>query len=114
MQLKSEVWVHAFLRSSAGAGGMPVVVHHGDNDAGAIYIKLFEPPNLADVFGPAPMGLSDTPQDRVFVRQLGAELVPEPDADTFLSQQLEFDRDLWIVEVRRKPGLIALEPWMAN
>ncbi|MGH6816217.1 MAG: DUF1491 family protein, partial [Hyphomicrobiaceae bacterium] len=40
MRLKSVIWVKAYLRRCAAAGVPVAVVHHGDDDAGAIYIKL--------------------------------------------------------------------------
>ena len=38
MRLKSEIWVKAYLRRCTVNGAMAVVVRHGDDDAGAIFI----------------------------------------------------------------------------
>ena len=40
MRLKSEIWVKAYLRRCAVAGASGVVARHGDDDAGAIFIKV--------------------------------------------------------------------------
>lgn len=110
-QLRSKIWVQAFLRACESVGGMPMVVRHGDDDAGAIFVKLLIPPNLSRVYGPRPQGMSELPLDRAFETQLGRQPVPELKADSFLKRQAEFDSDLWIVEVQATPGLVALSPW---
>lgn len=110
MQLKSEIWVHAFLRACESAGGMPVVVRHGDDDAGAIYVKLLGSPGTAELFGPAPMGFDEARLDRCFTSQLPPR--PEPDIDDYLTKQISFDGDLWVIEVDQRAGLKSLQPWL--
>ena len=57
MRLKSEIWVKAYLRRSRHEGADAVLVRRGDEDAGAIYIKVSRLDGTASLFGPAPAGL---------------------------------------------------------
>src|SRR5690606_4754640 len=40
MRLKAEIWIKAYLRRCNAEGAFAVVVRHGDDDAGAIFIKV--------------------------------------------------------------------------
>ena len=40
MRLKAEIWIKAYIRRCAAAGAAAVVVRHGDDDAGAIFIRV--------------------------------------------------------------------------
>ena len=104
MRLKSEIWVKAYLRRCAVNGAMGVVLRHGDDDAGAIFIKVVGASRAAAVFVPAPAGLDGADFDRRWVAGLSGKVVSEADADTFLNREAGFDSDLWIVEVEDRDG----------
>lgn len=104
MRLKSEIWVKAYLRRCAVNGAMGVVLRHGDDDAGAIFIKVVGGARAATVFVPAPAGLDGADFDRRWVAGLGGRVVSETDADAFLNREAGFDSDLWIVEVEDRDG----------
>jgi hypothetical protein len=104
MRLKSEIWVKAYLRRCAGHGAMAVIVRHGDDDGGAIFIKVLRGDGMAAVFAPAPAGLDDADFDRRWVPVLKGAFVAEGEADQYLSRQAEFDGDLWIIEVEDREG----------
>ncbi len=112
MLLKSEIWVRAYLRSCQSLGGMPVVVRHGDDDAGAIFIVLRYPDQTATVMGPAPAGFDRERLDRGFVVHSGDTPVSEPAAEALIASQVSFDSDLWVVEVEATPGREALSAWI--
>lgn len=104
MRLKSELWVKAYLRRCTGQGAMGTIARHGDDDAGAIYIKVRRADGQCLLFGPAPAGLDDADFDRHWVAMLGAQFVSETAADETLAKQVRFDSDLWIVEIEEREG----------
>ena len=110
MRLKSDIWVKAFVRSVGVAGAQAFVVRHGDDDAGSIWVKVSRLDGTASLYGPAPAGLDETRLDRAFV--LLATGAPERDIDQRLARELDFDRDIWVVEVEDRAGRSFLESWV--
>lgn len=104
MRLKSEIWVKAYLRRCVVAGANGVVVRHGDNDAGAIFIKVVRQDHKAAVFAPAPAGLDDADVDRRWVITSAAGFIAEAEADALLERQARFDSDVWVVEIEDREG----------
>ena len=58
MRLKAEIWVKAYVRRCAVEGVAAVVVRHGDDDAGAIFIRINRLDGTSLLFGPARRGLT--------------------------------------------------------
>ena len=104
MRLKSEIWVKAYLRRCTVNGASGVVVRHGDDDAGAIFIKIVRQDFMAAVYAPAPAGLDDANHDRRWVSRFDNGFVPEAEAETLLKREASFDSDLWIVEIEDREG----------
>jgi hypothetical protein len=104
MRLKSEIWVKAYLRRCAAHGASGVVARHGDDDAGAIFIKVVRPDQMAAVFSPAPAGLKDADFDRRWVSRFAQGFVADREAEDLLRQEMRFDSDLWIVEIEDREG----------
>ncbi len=104
MRLRTEFWVKGYLRRCAIEGASAVVVRHGDDDAGAIFIKVNRLNGTCLVFGPAPAGFAGAESDRRWVACLALEGVPEAAADSFLAREFGFDSDLWVVEVEDPAG----------
>ncbi len=104
MRLKSEIWVKAYLRRCALQGAFAAVLRHGDDDAGAIFIKVVRADRTAAVFAPAPAGLEDAGFDRRWVPGLAGKFVTDADAQASLDRETGFDCDLWIVEVEDRDG----------
>ena len=104
MRLKSEIWAKAYIRRCAANGAHAVVVRHGDDDAGAIYIKVAHLDGHATVFGPAPAGREDADFDRRWVACLKGKTVTEHDASHYLERETRIDSDLWIIEVEDRQG----------
>lgn len=111
MRLKSEIWVHAYLRRCAGEGIFAAVVRHGDDDAGAIYIKISTLDGSAALYGPVPAGLSAGDGERRWSLHLPAGTADEK-IETHLGRQLEFDPDLWVIEVEDRQGRHFLDGWL--
>lgn len=104
MRLKSELWVKAYIRRCAVNGANAVVLRHGDDDAGAIFIKTLDPDGNAFLFAPAPAGLDGADFDRRWVPGLGGKRVPDAEAQKVLDREAGFDGDLWVVEVDDREG----------
>jgi hypothetical protein len=104
MRLRAEFWVKAYIRRCAIEGASAVVVRHGDDDAGAIFIKVNRLDSTCLVFGPAPAGLAGAESDRRWVTHLSPAGASESEADAFLTREARFDSDLWLVEVEDRMG----------
>jgi hypothetical protein len=104
MRLRTEFWIKAYIRRCAIEGAAAVVVRHGDDDAGAIYIKVDRLDGTCLLFGPAPAGLDGAESDRRWNPCLNPAGVDSAAADNFLSREANFDSDLWIVEVEDRKG----------
>lgn len=112
MRLKSELWVKAYLRAAVVAGAPGVVVHRGDTDAGAIFIKVARLDGSADLYGPAPAGLSSIDGERRW--SVLAVAAPESDIDARLVSERRMDSDIWIVEVEDRMGRAYLDDWLSR
>lgn len=103
MRLKSEIWVKAYVRRCQVALASAMVVRHGDDEAGAIYIKVARLDGTAALYGPAPAGLDSGESDRQFAMHLKPGTADRSVEET-LARQHEFDSDLWVVEVEDREG----------
>ncbi len=112
MRVKTDFWAKAYLRRRASAGHPGAIMRHGDNDAGAIFIKINRLDGSAVVYGPAPQALASDDLERRFVRQHTPDTLPEAEADAILAREYEFDSDLWIIEIEDRTGAHALEGWL--
>lgn len=104
MRITSELWVKAYLRRVASQGDFATVVRHGDDRAGAIFVKVVRRDGTATLFGPAFAGFSDEHGGRAFMAHFGGAAVEEAKVDALLQREAEFDTDLWIVEIERPDG----------
>ena len=106
MRLKSGIWVAAYIRRCNGEGAFAVVRRRGADEAGAIFIKLNRLDGTAEIFAPAPQTAFDDshPAERAFAPGLPAQPAPEADVEAYLTRQLRFDPDVWIVEVEDRAG----------
>ena len=106
MRLKSAIWVAAYVRRCHLEGAFAVVRRRGAEEAGAIFVKIARLDGTAVLFGPAPQTAFDEahPSDRRFISCFGDKAVPEVEIDARLKRELNFDPDLWIVEVEDRAG----------
>ena len=112
MRLKTEIWVKAYVRRCASAGAPAMVVRHGDDDAGAIYIKIAHLNGHAALYGPAPAGFDEGQTDRRWTLHLDAAKATDADVEAYLARQAAFDPDLWVVEVEDRQGRHFLDGWL--
>ncbi|HUU24720.1 MAG TPA: DUF1491 family protein [Methyloceanibacter sp.] len=104
MRVKSEIWVSAYLRRCQAEVVPVVVVRRGDAAAGAIFISVDKLDGTVCLYGPAPAGLDGTDTDRRWTPCLGATAVSQSDVVIYIARQLEFDPDLWLLEVEDRAG----------
>lgn len=114
MRIKSGIWVKGYIRRCAVAGVAAVVVRHGDDDAGAIFIRINRLDGTSLVFGPAPVGFAGAETERQWVPCLAPAGVADSAADAFLSREAEFDRDVWVIESEDRAGRHFLDGWLAE
>lgn len=106
MRLKSAIWVSAYIRRCMIEGAYAVVRRRGAEEAGAIFVKIDRLDGTADLFGPAPQTEFDEarPGDRAFIACLRAQPRPNEEAERYVARQIEFDPDIWVVEVEDRQG----------
>ncbi len=106
MRLKSAIWVSAYIRRCMVEGAYAVVRRRGAEEAGAIFVKIDRLDGTADLYGPAPQSEFDEarPGDRAFIACLKAQPRPYAEIEKFVLRQVDFDPDIWIVEVEDRQG----------
>ncbi len=112
MRLKSEIWAKSYVRRCNSAGAPAMVVRHGDDDAGAIFIKIAHLDGKAALYGPAPAGFDEGQTDRQWSLHLDATKATDADVESYLARQAEFDPDLWVIEVEDRQGRHFLDDWL--
>ena len=90
MRLRSDLWVAAYLRRCNVEGASAYLRRRGAAEAGAI-------------FGPAPQSLLGE-GERLFVQAHKEDWLAPASIEARLRRELEFDTDLWIVEVEDRQG----------
>ncbi len=109
MRLKSEIWVHALLRSAQSQGHYGAVLRKGAAEAGAIFVVVNHLDGTYDVLGPPPGPAFDDRGERRFVREFN-QAVTIAEAEALLRRRHKADPDLWEVEIEDRLGLAGLLP----
>ncbi len=106
MRLKSAIWVSAYIRRCMIESAYAVVRRRGAEEAGAIFVKIDRLDGTSDLFGPAPQSTFDEarPGDRAFIACLREQPRPNDEVERYVSRQIEFDPDIWVVEVEDRHG----------
>ncbi len=86
-----------------------MVLVRGDDDAGAIYIKINSLDGTAKLFTPAPAGFETGDIDRMWVPHKDGQSEPEKNIDDYLDKVRISDQDIWVVEVEDKEGRSFIE-----
>jgi len=112
VRLRSEIWVKAYLRTCQAQTIPAIVVRRGDEDAGAVYIKVNRLDGTARLFGPSPGGSWGGGTPQTWMAHMDGSDVSEKTVDDFLNRQVQFDCDIWIIEVEDKKGQHCLDAWL--
>ena len=104
MRLKSGIWVAAYLRRCASEGVVAVLRRRGSPEAGAVFIKIDRLDGTSTLYAPAPQSEAREGFDRMFSRVHAEECIENDKIEAKLAREMNFDSDLWIVEVEDRQG----------
>jgi hypothetical protein len=106
-QLRTDIWVAAFVRRHNDLGHICVVARRGDAVAGQVFVQVDHLNGEVSLFTPAPAARRpDDSADRLFERRFVR--VPPATARERIAREADFDPDLWVVELDLRaddPGL---------
>ena len=108
-RLRSDIWVSAYLRRCTVEGAFAVLRRRGAAEAGAIFIKIDLLDGTALLFGPAPQSELKDGEDRLFAALHKDARIEPAEAEQRLTREINFDPDLWIVEVEDRQGRCFLD-----
>jgi hypothetical protein len=98
VRLKSAIYVQALIRRVEAQGASAYLLRRGAEEAGAVFLKLNRLDGSCVVLSPARRG-----EERVWMRPLGDSADEQRCAD-YLTKQIRFDPDIWIVEIEDRAG----------
>lgn len=104
-RLKTKTWVQASVRRADIEGLAVFVVRSGDPDAGSVLVKLNRFENGCVVYSQT----YDDAGQRAWIAATGEEPVEEKTADAYIARTVEFDPDLWVIEVEDRDGRLPFE-----
>ncbi|HYD68322.1 DUF1491 family protein [Azospirillum sp.] len=101
-RLPTELWVMAHVRAADAQGVPMTVMRKGDRSRGTVLLKINQLDGRFAV-------LSQVRRDErlVWSRATGVDPVDEAAADAYITRQIKYDPDLWVVEVEDRQG----RPW---
>ncbi|GAB4182129.1 MAG: DUF1491 family protein [Thalassobaculales bacterium] len=104
-RLPTDFWLMAQLRRLNAEGRPAFVLRRGDARGGSVVVKI-------NLLGPGCRVLTqarDAEGRPGWLGALGGELVPEAEADAYISRAVARDADLWVIEVEDRDGRNPLE-----
>ena len=104
MRLKSNIWVAALLRRWAVQGHFGAVIHHGADEAGAVYVYINHLNGTYDLLSPPPGPAYDEQGERRFIKEF-ASPVDWAKVSAIVARRRNSDPDLWAIEIEDKNGL---------
>jgi hypothetical protein len=106
MRLKSALWVAAYLRRCQVEGVFAVVRRRGAEESGAVFVRVCRLDGTSDLYGPAPQSAFDAVPGaaRTFSASLAVQPAQDAAVDAYLTREIKFDSDIWIVEVEDRSG----------
>jgi hypothetical protein len=98
-RLPTELWLKAHMRTANAQGVPMMLVRKGDRSRGTVLVKV----NTLD--GRFRVLVQVRRDERlVWSRGTGADAVDEATADAYIARQVNYDPDLWVVEVEDRQG----------
>jgi hypothetical protein len=105
VRLRADIWVSAYLRRCEVEGAVATLRRRGAAEAGAIFVKVDRLDGRAALFAPAPQSeLAERGVERLWSRAHKDEWIDAGDVEKRLAREIDFDPDLWIVEVEDRQG----------
>jgi hypothetical protein len=107
-RLRSDFWIAALRRRAEAAGAFISIARRGADEAGAIFIQVDRRDGRFDLYGPAPQSFfDDSVTDRLFTL-LAREALEETTRER-IEQEVNFDPDLWLVDIEDRHGRAFIE-----
>jgi hypothetical protein len=110
VRLRADIFVAALIRRVQSAGAIAMLRRRGAPEAGAIFVILDKLDGEVALFGPAPQSEIDDDGMRRFVRMHKADWTDSASVEARLKREIDFDSDLWIVEIEDRKGRDFLKP----
>ena len=105
MRLRSDFWVAAYLRRCASEDVVAVQRRRGAAEAGAIFVKVDRLDGNTALFGPAPQTeIAERGVERLWSRLHREDWIEPASCEERLRKEINFDPDLWIIEVEDRRG----------
>ena len=99
-RIPTELWVKAHLRRLSAQALPAVVAQRGDPHGGMVILKV----NRLDLGCRVLVQTRDLDGVLSWMPALNGDLVPEPEADSYITRQTARDPDLWVVEIEHRDG----------
>jgi len=103
-RLKAGIFSRALMRRSEVAGASAYVARKGNEEAGAVIIKISRLDGTCLVLNQVRAGDGEL----VWARPLG-DWTEEAKAQAWFDRQVKFDPDLWIVEIEDRQGRVFVD-----
>lgn len=109
-KLKAKLFIHAALRRCALNALPAVVAHKGDEDSGAVLVRVLQGGDRVRVFSQ----VRNAAGELGWMCATGTEPVSEARADAYVARARAVDADLWVLDVESGDGEVPfLEPLFA-
>ena len=99
-RLPTDVWVRAHIRRCSIEGIPATVPRRGERRGGTVLLKLNQLERGCRVLTQS----RDLEGRLAWLPALNGELVPEAEADEYISRAVARDPDLWVIEIEHREG----------
>lgn len=110
MRLRADIFAAALIRRAQSAGAIATLRRRGAAEAGAIFVVLDRLDGRLALFGPAPQTEIEDDGMRRFERLHKDDWIDPPTVEQRLRREIDFDSDLWIVDIEDREGRDFLSP----
>ncbi|MFT4097223.1 MAG: DUF1491 family protein [Rhodoblastus sp.] len=104
MRLRADIFIAALIRRAQVEGAYATLRRRGAPEAGAIFVRLDRLDGTSALFGPAPQSEINEDGDRLFQRMHKDEWIDNLAVEDKLRREMDFDPDLWIVDIEDRKG----------
>ena len=108
-RLRADFFAAALLRRAESAGAFAVLRRRGAAEAGTIFVKIDRLDGTGALFQPVPQSEARDDGVRLFQRAHKTQWSDVADIEARLAREINFDPDLWIVEIEDRAGRDFLE-----
>ena len=99
-RIPTEMWIKAHLRRLSALAIPVAVLCRGDRHGGMVILKV----NRLEAGCRVLTQTRDLDGDLAWLPALGGALVPEAEADDYITRQTARDPDIWVVEIESRDG----------